>query len=91
MFGLRDLAKIQPIVYGSVIVGCMGGMFAPGYLKDAYGSYRPFLLLCAAYLFVQLCCFVFIFFAHPIGPAGKPKKDLRMSWGFRPLREDDDR
>ena len=26
MFGLKELSKIQPIVYGCVIVGCMGGM-----------------------------------------------------------------
>ena len=28
-FGLKELAKIQPIIYGCVIVGCMGGMVTP--------------------------------------------------------------
>jgi len=68
-FGLRDLAKIQPIVYGCVIVGCMGGMFIPGFLHDLTGSYKPFLALSMCTTTINFACFVFLFFAHPIGEA----------------------
>ena len=68
-FGLLELAKIQPIAYGCVIVGCMGGMFLPGFIHDLTGSYLPFLMFSFATTSLNFACWVFLYFAHPIGEA----------------------
>ena len=66
-FGLKELAKIQPIVYGCVIVGCMGGMFFPGFIFDLTGSYKPFLALTLVTTTLNFACFLFLYVVHPIG------------------------
>lgn len=45
----------------------MGGMFLPGFLFDLTGSYKPFLTLSLTTTSLTFSCFVFLFFAHPIG------------------------
>jgi len=74
-FGLVDLPKLQPIVYACVIVGNMGGMFLPGYLHDVTGSYCASLLMSLVASSITFACFVFMFFAHPLGKPA-PKKEL---------------
>lgn len=66
-FGLRDLTRLQPIVFGAVIVGNMGGMFLPGLMHDVYGTYCASLLMSFGATLVTMCCFVTMFFQHPFG------------------------
>ena len=76
-FGLAELAKIQPIVYGCVIVGCIGGMAIPGAIVELTGSYRPFLLFSLLTTTLNFSMFVALFFLHPIGaPLGLPLRQL---------------
>ena len=67
VFGLRDLTRLQPIVFGAVIVGNMGGMFLPGLMHDVYGTYCASLLMSFGATLVTMCCFVTMFFQHPFG------------------------
>ena len=70
-FGLAELAKIQPLIYGCVIVGCIGGMAIPGAIVEVFGSYRPFLLFSLCTTSLNFSMFVALFFLHPIGqPVG---------------------
>jgi cyanate permease len=62
-----------------VIVGCMGGMFVPGFLHDLTGSYKPFLVLSFATTSLNFACFVFLYFAHPIGEPRAYKKLPELS------------
>jgi len=66
-FGLVDLPKLQPIIYACVIGGNMGGMFLPGFLYDATGTYAASLLMSFFATAVTFACFVFMYFNHPIG------------------------
>jgi len=68
-FGIVELAKIQPIVYGCVIVGCMGGMFVPGLILTLFGSYIPFLLCSLGTTSLTFSMFLFLYYSHPIRPA----------------------
>ena len=45
----------------------MGGMFFPGLIFEQTGSYKPFLAITLVTTTINFCCFVFLFFAHPIG------------------------
>ena len=45
----------------------MGGMFLPGFIKDVTGSYKPFLCFSLVTTSINFACWVFLFFAHPIG------------------------
>ena len=55
------------------------GRFVPGFIKDTYGNYRPFLFCCVVYLALQFLCFIFLFFAHPIGAPSTKDKALEMT------------
>mmetsp|Transcript_40267 Transcript_40267/g.93974 ORF Transcript_40267/g.93974 Transcript_40267/m.93974 type:complete len:462 (-) Transcript_40267:181-1566(-) len=65
-FGLAELAKIQPVVYGCVISGQALGMFLPGLLKEIYGTYRPFFVFSLAMEVAMSALFVFLYLDHPI-------------------------
>lgn len=75
-FGLADLPKIQPIIYGCVILGCMGGMAIPGVLVETFGTYRPFLLLSLSTTTLNFSMFLALYLLHPIGQAPPVKKDM---------------
>lgn len=76
MFGLRELAKIQPLIYGAVIVGCMVGISAAGVLRDVMGNYRGFLALSSVVVSLFFVLFVFIFLTDPIRPLVSAKKPI---------------
>mmetsp|Transcript_13384 Transcript_13384/g.26940 ORF Transcript_13384/g.26940 Transcript_13384/m.26940 type:complete len:172 (-) Transcript_13384:193-708(-) len=67
-FGLRDLSKLQPIVFGAMIVGEMCGMALPGVLADVYKSYVPSMLISLASTIVTMACFAVLYCEHPLGP-----------------------
>lgn len=67
-----------PLADGCVIVGCMGGMAVPGVIHQISGSYVPFLLLSCFTTGLNFLTFVFLFFAHPIGPSSEPKAEKEM-------------
>ena len=80
-FGLVDLTKLQPIQYACVIAGNMGGMFLPGALQQATGTYCASLLMSFAATIVTFLCFVTMFFAHPIPFRQPPKVEAKKTGG----------
>ena len=67
-FGLVDLPRLQPLQYACVIFGNMGGMFLPGYLKEAYGTYTAPLLMSLVATSITFSCFALMYLVHPIRP-----------------------
>ena len=65
-FGLVDLARLQPVVFGAMIVGEMGGMALPGMLYDAYGTYCASLLVSFAASAVTVATFLVMHCQHPL-------------------------
>ena len=66
-FGLVDLSRLQPVVFGAMIVGEMLGMALPGVLYDAFGTYCASLLVSFASTLVTVACFALMHCEHPLG------------------------
>ena len=65
-FGLLDLTRLQPVVFGAMIVGEMMGMALPGVLYDVYGSYAPSLIISLGASAVTVLCFLVMRCKHPL-------------------------
>ena len=76
-FGLVDLSRLQPIVFGAMIVGEMGGMALPGIMYDAYGTYSASLLVSLGSTVVTFACFLVMLCEHPLEAASKPSDPPR--------------
>ena len=78
-FGLKDLTRLQPIIFGAMIVGEMVGMAMPGLLYDAYGTYSASLAISFVATIVTVVCFLIMCCTHPLGPAPRAHKKRSSS------------
>ena len=76
-FGLKDLARLQPIVFGGMIVGEMCGMAMPGILYDVYGTYAASMLVSLVASAMTVSCFLVMMWRHPL-EAPEPKHDVSL-------------
>ena len=76
-FGLKDLARLQPIVFGGMIVGEMCGMAMPGILYDVYGTYAASMLVSLVASAMTVSCFLVMMWKHPL-EAPEPKHDVSL-------------
>ena len=75
-------AASQPVVFGAMIVGEMGGMALPGILYDVYGSYTAALLISFFSTTLTVGCFVLMAYEHPLEP--RKNIDIDTSTARRP-------
>lgn len=65
-FGLVDLCRLQPIIFGAMIVGEMVGMAVPGILYDQYGTYCASLVVSFGSSLLTMATFLVMYCQHPL-------------------------
>ena len=84
-FGLVDLTKLQPLIFGRIEVGEIFGMWLPGVMRDTYHTYCASLLISLFSMAVCFSCFVLMWWAHPLELPAAERRPPGGRRGYRLL------